>query len=88
MEITKESTGELTSTVKIAISPAEYNENVNKVLKEYQRKANVPGFRPGHVPFGMIKKMYGSAVFADEVNKLVSDALSNYIKEEQLDVLG
>lgn len=88
MEITKESTGELTSTVKIALSPAEYNENVNKVLKEYQRKANVPGFRPGHVPFGMIKKMYGSAVFADEVNKLVSDALSNYIKEEQLDVLG
>ncbi len=88
MEITKESTGELTSTVKIAVSPAEYNESVNKVLKEYQRKANVPGFRPGHVPFGMIKKMYGSAVFADEVNKLVSDALSKYIADEKLDVLG
>ncbi|NVO20375.1 MAG: trigger factor [Bacteroidetes bacterium] len=88
MEITRENSGEMTATVKIAISPAEYTENVNKVLKDYQRKANVPGFRPGHVPFGMIKKMYGSAVFADEVNKLVSDALHNYIAEEKLDILG
>jgi trigger factor len=88
MEITRENTGEMTATVKIAISPAEYTENVNKVLKDYQRKANVPGFRPGHVPFGMIKKMYGSSVFADEVNKLVSDALQNYITDEKLDILG
>jgi trigger factor len=88
MEITRENTGEMMATVKIAVSPAEYNENVNKVLKDYQRKANVPGFRPGHVPFGLIKKMYGSAVFADEVNKLVSDALNNYITEEKLDILG
>lgn len=88
MEISRENTGELTATVKIAVSPAEYNENVNKVLKDYQRKANVPGFRPGHVPFGLVKKMYGSAVFADEVNKLVSDALNNYITEEKLDILG
>lgn len=88
MEITRENTGEYTATVKIAITPAEYNENVNKVLKDYQRKANVPGFRPGHVPFGLVKKMYGSAVFADEVNKLVSDALTNYIRDEKLDILG
>ena len=88
MEITRENTGDMTATVRIAISPAEYTENVNKVLKDYQRKANVPGFRPGHVPFGMIKKMYGSAVFADEVNKLVSDSLNNYITEEKLDILG
>lgn len=88
MEISRENTGEMTATVKIAISPAEYTENVNKVLKDYQRKANVPGFRPGHVPFGMIKKMYGTSVFADEVNKMVSDALQNFITEEKLDVLG
>ena len=88
MEITRENTGDMTATVRIAISPAEYTENVNKVLKDYQRKANVPGFRPGHVPFGMIKKMYGSAVFADEVNKLVSDSLNSYITEEKLEILG
>jgi len=88
MEISREKTGDMTATVKIAVTPAEYNENVNKVLKDYQRKANIPGFRPGHVPFGMIRKMYGSAVFADEVNKLVSEALNNYIQEEKLDILG
>ena len=55
MEITRENTGELTATIKMVISPADHKENVTKILKDYQRKANVPGFRPGHVPFGLIK---------------------------------
>jgi len=88
MEITIEKTGELTATVQLSISSADYSENVNKVLKDYQRKANVPGFRPGHVPAGLIKKMYGSAVVADEVNKVVSEALTNYIRDEKLEILG
>jgi len=88
MEITRENTGELTATIKMVISPADHQESVNKILKDYQRKANVPGFRPGHVPFGMIKKLYGGAVFADEVNKLVSDKLHQYIQDEKLDILG
>jgi len=88
MEITRENTGELTATIKMVISPADHNESVTKILKDYQRKANVPGFRPGHVPFGMIKKLYGGAVFAEEVNKLVSDKLHQYIEDEKLDVLG
>jgi trigger factor len=88
MEITRENTGELTATIKMVISPADHNENITKILKDYQRKANVPGFRPGHVPFGMIKKLYGQAVFADEVNKLVSDKLHQYITDEKLDILG
>ncbi len=88
MEITRENTGELTATVKMVISPADHQDSVNKILKDYQRKANVPGFRPGHVPFGMIKKLYGGAVFADEVNKLVSDKLHQYILDEKLDILG
>ncbi len=88
MEITRENTGELTATVKMVISPADHQENVTKILKDYQRKANVPGFRPGHVPFGMIKKLYGSNVFADEVNKLVSDKLNTYIVDEKLEILG
>lgn len=88
MEITRENTGELTATIKMVISPADHNESVTKILKDYQRKANVPGFRPGHVPFGMIKKLYGGAVFAEEVNKLVSDKLHQYIQDEKLDILG
>jgi len=88
MEITRENTGELTATLKMVISPADHNEKVTKVLKDYQRKANVPGFRPGHVPFGMIKKLYGGAVFAEEVNKLVSDELHKYITDEKLNILG
>ncbi len=88
MEITRENTGDLTATIKMVISPADHNESVTKILKDYQRKANVPGFRPGHVPFGMIKKLYGGAVFADEVNKLVSSKLNQYIEDEKLDLLG
>jgi len=88
MEITRESTGELTATIKMVISPADHNESVTKILKDYQRKANVPGFRPGKVPFGMIKKLYGGAVFADEVNKLVSNKLQQYIEDENIDILG
>jgi len=88
MEITRENTGDLTATIKMVISPADYQESVTKILKDYQRKANVPGFRPGHVPYGMIKKLYGGAVFAEEVNKLVSDKLNRYIIDEKLEILG
>jgi trigger factor len=88
MKVSHESTGELTATVKIEVTPSDYNEQVNKVLKDYQRKANVPGFRPGKVPFGMIKKMYGSGVFAEELNKLLSDALNNYITDNNIEILG
>lgn len=88
MNVSRENTGELTATVKVEVTPADYTENVNKQLKDYQKRANVPGFRPGHVPFGMIKKLYGSSVFAEEVNKIVSEALYGYIKDEKLEVLG
>ena len=88
MKITQESTGELTATIKIEISPVDYNDQVNKILKDYQRKAKIPGFRPGKVPFGMVKKMYGSAVFADELNKLLSESLNNYITDNKIEILG
>jgi len=88
MNLTRESTGELTATIRLEISPEDYTEQVNKVIRDYQKKANIPGFRPGHVPQGMIRKMYGKAVLAEEVNKLISDSLDNYIKEQNLDLLG
>lgn len=88
MKVSRENTGELTATIKVEVTPADYSEKVNKQLKDYQKRANVPGFRPGHVPFGMIKKLYGSSVFAEEVNKIVSEALFGYINDEKLEVLG
>lgn len=88
MNIELQKTGDLTATLKIDLSPSDYEEKVNKVLKEYQRKAQMPGFRPGKVPFGLTKKMYGQAATADEINKLLGDALENYIKENNLELLG
>lgn len=88
MNVSKESTGELTALLKIEIGPADYAQAIEKQISDYKRKANIPGFRPGHVPTGLIKKMYGKAILADEVNKLISDSLMNYIKDEKLDILG
>ena len=88
MNITKEQTGALTATLKIEIVPDDYAANVQKLLKDYQKKASIPGFRPGHVPAGLVKKMYGKAVIADEVNKLLTDSLSGYIHDEKLNILG
>lgn len=88
MQITREQTGNLTGTIKITVSPADYDDKVSKTLKDFQRQAKIPGFRPGHVPFGMIKKMYGGSVLADEINKLVSEKIEEYIESEQLDLIG
>jgi trigger factor len=88
MNVTKESTGALTALLKIEIEPADYAPAVDKQISDYKRKANIPGFRPGHIPTGLIKKMYGKAILADEVNKLISDSLVNYIRDEKIDILG
>lgn len=88
MNITKEESGDLTAIIKIELAKDDYEQKVKTVLKDYQRKANIPGFRPGKVPFGMVNKMYGKAVLAEEVNKLISDSLNKYIVDEKLDILG
>lgn len=88
MNITKEITGDYTATITIGIGPEDYKEAVEKQIQDHKRKANIPGFRPGHVPAGLIKKMYGKAILADEINKLLSDSLHGYIKDEKLDILG
>ena len=80
--------GDLLATIQIDIDKADYAEDVKKELKNYQHKATLPGFRQGKVPFGMIEKMYGSAVTFDKLNKKVSEALNNHILENKLDVMG
>ena len=88
MNITREHIDELNAIVKVAITKEDYNDRVEKVLTDYRKNANIPGFRKGHVPMGFVKKQYGKAVLVDEVNKLLQDALNKYLTEEKLDVLG
>jgi trigger factor len=88
MNIELQHTGNLTATIKIDLSPADYEEKVMKVLKDYQRKAQMPGFRPGKAPFGITKKLYGQAVTADEINKLLGETLESFVKEQKLSILG
>lgn len=88
MQVIKELKGDVSASIEVKISKTDFEPEVNKALKEYQRKASVPGFRPGKVPFGMVKKMYGNAILAEEVNKLVSETLNNYLKENEIRILG
>ncbi len=88
MNITRENIDELNAILTVSIEKNDYEANVNDVLKNYRKKANMPGFRPGMVPAGLIKKMYGKAALAEEVNKILSKSLTDYIISENLNVLG
>lgn len=88
MNITQENIDDLNALLKIEITEADYNEKVQKTLKTQQKKASMPGFRPGKVPFGMIKKMYGTSVKVEEINRLVGAEITSYISENKLNILG
>lgn len=88
MNITKENTGELTAVIKIQLEKSDYADNVKQVLKGYQKQAQMPGFRKGKVPFGVVNKMYGASATAEEVNKIVSENLQKYIQENKIETLG
>lgn len=88
MEITRENTDDLNAILRIKINKADYENRVENVLKDYRKKANIKGFRPGMVPIGVIRKMYGSAVKVDEINKIISENIHNYLTDEKLEILG
>ncbi len=88
MNIAKKEIDKNNAVVTIRVEKADYAEKVEKTLRDYRKKANMPGFRPGMVPIGLIKKMYGKSVEAEEINKLVSDSLYNYIRENNMNILG
>ncbi len=88
MNITKENIDELNAIVKIDITQDDYQNKVDEILKDYRKKANIPGFRKGHVPMSLVKKQYAKPVMIDEVNKLLQESLSKFLVEEKLDVLG
>jgi len=88
MDITRENIDALNAVVKVDIIEDDYQSKVDKILVDYRKKADIPGFRKGHVPMGMIKKQYGKSVMIDEVNKLLQDSLNKYLTEEKIEILG
>lgn len=88
MNIVRKDIDAVNALVTIQVAKSDYEEKVEKTLRDYRKKANIPGFRPGMVPVGLVKKMYGKAVAAEEINKVVSDALFGYIKDNNLNILG
>lgn len=88
MNIVREDLENQTSVLKVTVDEADYKDAVEKALRQYKRKANVPGFRPGMVPMGVIKKMYGKATIAEEAYRSASDKAFKYIEDEKIDFVG
>jgi len=88
MNIVRTDIDAVNATLTVHIEKNDYAENVEKKLREYRKKANIPGFRPGMVPMGMLKKMYGKAILAEEINSLISENLYKYISENKIESLG
>jgi trigger factor len=88
MNITRENLDALNAVVKIDIVAEDYQAKVTELLTERRKKADLPGFRKGQVPMGMIKKQHGTAIVMEEVNKLLQQSLNNYLANQKLEILG
>lgn len=88
MNISKENIDSLNAVLKIELSAADYQDRVATVLADYRKTADMPGFRKGKVPMGVVKKRYGIPVKVEEINKILSDSVTKYIVDEKLDILG
>ena len=88
MNITFENPDKVSGVLTFVIEEADYQEDVNAQLKKYRKQANIPGFRPGQAPMGMIKRQVGAQVKVDVINKLVGEKLYDYVKENKINMLG
>ncbi|MBD2756842.1 trigger factor [Spirosoma validum] len=88
MDITLEKASDTNASLKITLTPADYKPEVDKKLKDYGRKVQLKGFRPGHVPASLVQKMYGKSILVDEINSMLSKTVSQYIRENKLQVVG
>jgi trigger factor len=88
MKITFDCPDKINGLLTMTIEPADYQEKVEKTLKDYRKKAQVPGFRPGQVPMGLVKRQYGTAIKVDEVNRLMGEKLYEYVRENKIQMLG
>lgn len=88
MNIVQESVDELNAVLKVKVTPEDYKSKVDVALKDYTKKATMPGFRPGKVPASLVKKMYGKSILVEEVNKALNDNINKYISDNKLEILG
>jgi trigger factor len=88
MNVTKKDIDALNAEIVINVGPADYENRVTEAIKKVQRTASMPGFRPGKIPSGLIKKQYGTSILVEELNKLLNDTLHNYISENKIEILG
>lgn len=88
MNITQEKINDLNAVVTVKITPDDYQEKVNKAIKDQAKKIKLPGFRPGMVPPAHVKKMYGKSILVDEINNLLSESVNNYIQQNEIEILG
>lgn len=88
MDIVKENLDELNAVLKVKVTPNDYKAQVDSALKNYTKKASMPGFRPGKVPSALVKKMYGKSILVDEINKMLNDNIHKYIADNKIEILG
>lgn len=88
MNISLENIDKVNAVITAVVEPADYTEKYNKALKEAKKKINMPGFRPGMVPVGLVKKQFGVSILAEEVNKILQEGLFSYISENKVNMLG
>ena len=88
MNITFEAPDKINGLMTITLESADYQPEVEKTLKDYRKRANIPGFRPGQAPMGMIKRQFGTSVKVDAVNKLLGEKLYEYVRENKIQMLG
>jgi trigger factor len=88
MNITKDNTGDLTATLTIDIAPDDYMPKVNESLEKIRKKANIPGFRPGKAPMGLVKRQYSKSTILDEVNTMAFENIYKYVQDEKLQIIG
>lgn len=88
MYISFENPDKVNGLLTLTVEEADYKENVEKTLKDYRKKANIPGFRPGMVPMGLVKKQFGTSVKMDAINKLVGEQIYKYVQDNKIQMLG
>lgn len=88
MNIVEEKIDDLNAILRVTLTPEDYSEKVNEVINNYRKEANIPGFRPGKIPVSLIKKKYGRAILAEELNKVVNQSINDFIATNKLNVLG
>jgi len=88
MNISHQNIDEINAKIQVELAPADYNPQIDKAIKDQAKKAKLPGFRPGMVPTGHIRRMYGKSILLDEINRTINDKIAEYISENKLEVLG